>query len=458
MAKDYFQDILPPDGNEPRKSAPSASPAPAEMPESDDSRPVPINANPVRPIPPPPAEGERSIRNISMPQRPRSRPAMNDMREYQETSGVPPRKSALAGWWIWALAGVCVIVLGILLLVAMRSTTVTITPRSHAVTFDESSRLVAYPAATAASGTLSYIVQTVDLADSEVVESQGTVHSEDKASGIITVYNDYQTTSFKLIKNTRFQSESGLIFRTPADIVIPGKKGTTPGQVSVTVIADQPGEQYNVAAGKFTVPGLKTSAAIYPHIYGKSTSAMSGGFVGDKPGVAPAAMQTAVSAVRTRLESKARGSVAAAAGTVVFPDLVQITYKDEPSTPEAGGGVRIHQSAHVVAPVFPADALAQTVYADANGASITFTPGSGFVARAANASSTFGVDPLQFALAGSAQLVKYRFRGSTAGSCRQGPRRVSDYSHPVLRRARGARTHRTILEKHVPDRPCRHQD
>src|SRR3989344_1884410 len=162
-------------------------------------------------------------------------------------------------------------------------------------------------------------------------------------------------------------------------------------------------------------------------------------------------MQTAVSAVRTRLESKARGSVAAAAGTVVFPDLVQITYKDEPSTPEAGGGVRIHQSAHVVAPVFPADALAQTVYADANGASITFTPGSGFVA--------FRCRPIAVrACRLGAARVEYRFRGSTAGSCRQGPRRVSDYSHPVLRRARGARTHRTILEKHVPDQPCRHQD
>src|SRR3989338_231803 len=304
MVKNYFQDIVPPagqsplgsapDGNELRKSVPLASPVPAEAPDSDDSHPIAINTSPVRPVPPPPAEGERSIRNISMPQRPRSRPAMNDVREYQETSGMPPRRSALAGWWIWALAGVCVIVLGILLLVAMRSTTVTITPRTHTATFDDSSRFTAYPAVSAASGTLSYTVQTVDLTDSEVVESQGTVHSEDKASGTITVYNDYQTVSFKLIKNTRFQSESGLIFRTPADIVIPGKKGTTPGQVSVTVIADQPGEQYNVAAGKFTVPGLKTSAAIYPHIYGKSKSAMSGGFVGDKPGVAPAAMQTAV--------------------------------------------------------------------------------------------------------------------------------------------------------------------
>src|SRR3989338_2365826 len=350
MAKDYFQDILPPDGNEPRKSAPSASPAPAEMPESDDSRPVPINANPVRPIPPPPAEGERSIRNISMPQRPRSRPAMNDMREYQETSGVPPRKSALAGWWIWALAGVCVIVLGILLLVAMRSTTITVTPRSHTATFDESSRFTAYPAETATSGTLSYTVQTVDLADSEVIASKGTVHSEDKASGTITVYNNYQTSSFKLIKNTRFQSAGGLIFRTPADIVIPGKKGTTPGQVSVTVVADQPGEQYNVAAGKFTVPGLKSSAAIYPNIYAQSTAAMTGGFVGDKPGVEPAAMQAAVGAVRARLESKARESIDSTGGTVVFPDLVQITYKDEPTTAEAGGGGGVYESAQAVIP------------------------------------------------------------------------------------------------------------
>lgn len=403
MAKDYFQDILPPDENEPRKSTPV--PTPAEAPEPDDSRPVPINANPVRPVPPPPAEGERSIRNISMPQRSRSRPAMSDMREYTEPSGVPPRKNVLASWWIWALAGVCVVVLGVLLLVATRSTTVTVTPRSHAVIFDESSRFTAYPAATAASGMLSYTVQTIDLADSEVVESQGTVRSEDKASGITTVYNDYQTAPFKLIKNTRFQSEGGLIFRTPADIVIPGKKGTTPGQVSVTVIADQPGEKYNVTAGKFTVPGLKSSTAIYPYIYAKSTSAMTGGFVGDKPGVAPAAMEAAVSAMRTRLESKARSSVAAAAGAVVFPDLVQITYKSEPSTPEAGGSIRVHESARVVTPVFPTDLFTQTVYTDAGGASVAFNPGSGFAARITNASSSLGTDPLQFMLSGSAQLV-----------------------------------------------------
>ena len=408
MAKDYFQDILPPAEQNPPRSVPDApeprrsAPAPAEVPASDDSHPVTINTNPVRQAP---AEGERSIRNISMPQRPRGRPAMNDMREYGDGQGMPPRRNMLRGWWLWILAAGCVIVLGVLLLVAMRSTTVTVTPRSQTTLFDQSTPFTAYPAETATSGTLSYTVQTVDLADSEVIASKGTVHSEDKASGTITVYNNYQTSSFKLIKNTRFQSAGGLIFRTPADIVIPGKKGTTPGQVSVTVVADQPGEQYNVAAGKFTVPGLKSSAAIYPNIYAQSTAAMTGGFVGDKPGVEPAAMQAAVGAVRARLESKARESIDSTGGTVVFPDLVQITYKDEPTTAEAGGGVRIHESAHVVIPVFPADAFAQTVYADVNGASVAFTPGNGFAARLVNASSTLGNDPIQFTLAGSAQLV-----------------------------------------------------
>lgn len=331
---------------------------------------------------------------------------MGDMRD--PAAGLParpPRGGRLGRWWIWALAAVCLIVLGFLFLVAMRPTTISVIPRSHTATFDASSQFTAYPAPTAINGALSYTAQTIDLDDSEVVASEGTVHAEDKASGSITVYNNYQTAPFKLVKNTRFQSAGGLIFRTPADIVIPGKKGSTPGQVTVTVIADQPGEQYNVAAGKFTVPGLKSSAAVYPNIYAESTAAMTGGFVGDKPGVAPAAMQAAVSAVRGRLESKARGSVAAAAGTVVFPDLIQITYKGEPTTPEAGGAVRIHESAHVVMPVFPADELAQAVYTDANGAPVTFIPGTDFVAHMTNASSTLGADPLQFALTGSAQLV-----------------------------------------------------
>lgn len=401
MAKDYFQDILPPDGNAPRKTA---APTPDIEHEMEESTPISINTNP-RPTPPP-QEGERSIRNISMPARGRPRPPMNDMREAPGISGLPvtPGKRS-SRWWLWGIAGLCVVVLGVLLLVAMRSTTVTVTPRSHAITFDQASRFTAYPAETAATGTLSYTVQVSDLDDSEVVPSSGTVHAEDKASGSITVYNNYQTSPFKLIKNTRFQASNGLIFRTPAEVVIPGKKGSTPGQITVTVIADAAGEEYNVPAGKFTVPGLKSSAATYEQVYAISTDAMAGGFVGEKPGVDPQALQAAISAVRDRLETKARSVIAESAESVIFPDLMQITYQDKPSTPEAGGGARIHQRAHVVIPVFPSAVFAQTVYADANGDSVRLVPGSDFAAQILDSSAALGTAPLQFSLSGQAQLV-----------------------------------------------------
>ena len=147
-----------------------------------------------------------------MPQRPARRPApdMSDMR--QSPVGILggshlPR--ARSRWWMWIAAGISVLILGTLALLALRSTTVTITPRSQAVVFDQTAQFTAFPSATAAAGTLSYTVQTVELEDSEVVASSGTVRAEDKASGTITVFNDYSTDSLKLIKNTRFQSAGG---------------------------------------------------------------------------------------------------------------------------------------------------------------------------------------------------------------------------------------------------------
>jgi hypothetical protein len=412
MAKDYFQDILPPEGGEQRRPV-----APLPKIEPDAVTSVPINnnmnvtngntniTNSSRPVTPPPPEGERSIRNISMPQRGRPRP-MSDMREGSIPPGMSSRKSVLSRWWIWIAAGVSILVLGVLVVVAMRATTVTVIPRSHAITFDPSTQFTAYPSSTPASGTLAYTVQTADFEDSDVVATSGTTtHSEVQASGTITVYNNYQSTPFKLIKNTRFESSTGLIFRTPAEIIVPGKKGGVPGQVSVTVIADQAGDQYNVPAGKFTVPGLKSSAQLYAGIYAQSVAAMTGGFIGDVPGVAPGAKESAVSAIRSRLEAKARSGVTPSADSVVFPDLIQITYQDAPDTTEAGGGIRVHESAHVVIPVFSASAFATVVSADVNDSPVTLVPSTGLTAQIMNASSTLGVDPLQFTLSGSAKII-----------------------------------------------------
>ena len=107
-----------------------------------------------------------------------------------------------------------------------------------------------------------------------------------KARGKITVFNEYGTTPQVLIATTRFQTPDGLIFRTLKGITVPGTKVENgkiiPGSISVEVIADKPGQSYNVPAGKFSIPAFneRGDAGRYEKIYGRSDEAMKGGAIG----------------------------------------------------------------------------------------------------------------------------------------------------------------------------------
>lgn len=397
MAKDHFQDIVPQSDD-----AEDESVIADEIPEAPNA----IRSIPITKQRDASAGMERSIRNISAPTRQRPRPEARESRP-----ATLPAKSGSSRRFLWVIAGICLLALGALLLLSLRDTRITVTPRSHSVTFDQSAEYVAFPATAAATGTLVYTVETFELEDSEVAPSQGTVHAEDKASGIITVYNNATTNTFKLVKNTRFQTPDGLVFRAPADISIPGKRGATPGQVDVTVIADMPGESYNVGpTDKFTLPGLSGEPE-FTTIYARSTRPMAGGFVGDKPGIAPADLQSATAAVRARLEEKARSQAVAAAGEgrIALPQLIEIVYQDLPQTLEAGGGARVRQRAVVSIPVFDANSFAATiargVSADAEGSTVRLIPKSGFAAESSATSTSLGAEPISFTMSGTALLV-----------------------------------------------------
>ncbi len=92
------------------------------------------------------------------------------------------------------------------------------------------------------------------------VEATGTKDLGTKANGTITVYNNYDSDDHPLVSGTRFVSSGGLVFRSTEDVVVPGgnvKNGKiVPGQVGVSVQADQNGDQYNLGPGKYTIPGL----------------------------------------------------------------------------------------------------------------------------------------------------------------------------------------------------------
>jgi len=106
--------------------------------------------------------------------------------------------------------------------------------------------------------------------------------SNQKAHGIITIYNEFSASPQPLVATTRFETSDGKIFRLVSGVTVPGmeKVGleTKPGAIEAKVMADESGEQYNIEATSFTIPGFKSSGGDkYTKIYAKSSKPMVGG-------------------------------------------------------------------------------------------------------------------------------------------------------------------------------------
>ena len=383
MARDHFQDIIPP--GEPERRPFSAQPsAPLHQYADEDNASTP--------------SPDKSIRNINITRR--AAPA--------EQGRMAPRQGG-SRLWLWILAGVCVLVLIFLgVLYLFGHTSVRVVPHSQPVIFDKTMQFTAYPASAAATGTLQYSIQSTDFEDSEPVAASGTVHKEEKASGTITVVNNYSSSPVKLLKNTRFESASGLIYRTPGAVSVPGKQGDVPGKVNVTVIADAAGQQYNVASGeKLTLPGLKPTAAMYAGVYATVASAFTGGFLGDAPNVSDSVLSAAQQAIRARSQQKVPAITVEEAGAVV--PLQPIMRYTELDPVQENGSVKVRQSVHVDVPLIDGVTLSAAVaqMVAANSATITYklVPGSDFVATVVGSPSSLGTEPITFTLTGSGVLV-----------------------------------------------------
>lgn len=382
-ANDYFQDITPP--------ASSGQPRSIKINVADESR------NEQSPQENP----EKSIRNIQVPIRPRR------TFETRETSP-QPKKRRFGRFSLWGGVGIALLVLAALVAVALRPTTVTVTPRAHMIFFDESARFHAYPLTASATGTLTFSVETLTYEDSQVVKASGVERVEEKASGNITVYNEYSASPVKLLKNTRFESPDGLMFRIPAEVSVPGKRGTTPGEITVTVFADAAGEKYNIVpVSHFTLPGLK-GGDMFSKVYARSSSAMSGGFSGERPAAEKSALEAAISEIRGRLGEKARAEIAAREGSFAFLELARLSYEGVPPIKEGESNVRIGERLRIELPVFQADPfakeVAEAVSAEAEIGEVILKKGEGFSAKIVG--PLFAPEsPFSFSLSGTAQLV-----------------------------------------------------
>jgi hypothetical protein len=155
---------------------------------------------------------------------------------------------------------------------------------------------------------LPYAVMKVELSDTHEVPATGQKTVTTKAVGKIIIYNE-QLTPQRLIKNTRFESTAGKIYRINESITVPktlvkaGKK--TLGTIEVTIYADEAGAEYNSSPTDFTVPGLKSTPQA-KMVYARSKGVIAGGASGTTKSVSDQDLKKAGDDLRISLETKLR--------------------------------------------------------------------------------------------------------------------------------------------------------
>lgn len=115
-------------------------------------------------------------------------------------------------------------------------------------------------------------------------EATGSKSGAGKATGKVVIYNKFSSENQPLVATTRLETSDGKIFRITKNVVVPGmsKAGeeTKPGAIEVEVVADKPGEEYNIEPTTFKIVGFKGGPK-YEKFYAKSAEAMVGGAKGE---------------------------------------------------------------------------------------------------------------------------------------------------------------------------------
>lgn len=225
---------------------------------------------------------KRSIRNIKNSHtKSRTTPQIEDNFDYNTVYDNGIKKSRASRFALWFVAIVIVIVLILAFSLLFSGAKLSITPKQNNTIVNAQ-----FAAAINADvGELSYEIMTIEKTDSKKVPATRREEIEEKASGKIVIFNDFNSLSQRLIKNTRFETPEGLIYRINKSVVVPGQKTeggeTVPGSIEVTVYADEAGDKFNIGLTDFTIPGFKGSPR-FDDFYARSKTTMTGGFIGEK--------------------------------------------------------------------------------------------------------------------------------------------------------------------------------
>lgn len=234
----------------------------------------------------------------------------------------------------------------------MGKTELTINPQNREP--NVSADFVAYP--DRREGELSYEIMTLEATQESQVTASGQVIVEEQATGVIEIIKTTPGTE-RLIKNTRFRTPSGLIYRIQESVVVPGAVDGVPGTIQAEVFAEAVGEEYNVPTGTtFDIPGFEEGGftALYEAITARATQPLTGGFSGPQFQIDENELATARQALQVELRNNllARIENEKPAGTIAFPGSVAISYTELPAVEYGQDLVTVREQALLQIPLF----------------------------------------------------------------------------------------------------------
>jgi hypothetical protein len=123
--------------------------------------------------------------------------------------------------------------------------------------------------------TIPSIINTISASVDGTYEATGSQVGGNKAEGKITIINK-TSTSQQLVANTRFRSDKNKQFRLTESITVPANSS-----VEGIIRADAIGSDYNIPAGKLTIPGLEDTPTKFASIYGELKEDLKNGATED---------------------------------------------------------------------------------------------------------------------------------------------------------------------------------
>lgn len=268
--------------------------------------------------------------------------------------------------FLWIICIISIATLLFLLSSVFATATLNITPKNAVVALNDTYNITSDK--TVSSSTLHFEVMTITKDLSKNLETDGEQYVEQTATGKAILFNNYSTSNQRLLPLTKLDTKSGLMYMTKEPTIIPGYKIVngvkTPGSVEVDIIAFDVGEKYNMKLtdmkGDFTIHGFNgTPKGSLGAFYGRLSSDVTGGFVGNVKKVSDATL----TAGRTELQNTLKDSLVKEVFSkkpeqyILFKDNYYIQCNDL-ADDSANKEYKISEECSVNAVVFNKDVLA----------------------------------------------------------------------------------------------------